>query len=282
MIAFNSLCGNAFYRFKIVEFGLARSARKNCQVLFVDSGILRQNEDRSIDKIIKLQRFGDIVAPPDIIEDRSQTISNTLEWYKKIKHFFPIRNICFVLQGKNVSDYIKCFEELNEHIPDIKFVGIGGLQHSSKNERNIRYCVGELIPFFHNNNIIMHMFGLGIKWIPFLKMYNPFSFDSSTPTRYAISGIVLDNNLKEHLLYPSVKGLGTKRIEYLYYINTHQIDNFIQDKKPVVQSHITDDMKEYKFKKFDFQSDIDYFCNYYKEGDKVTGSKIIQKTREYR
>jgi hypothetical protein len=212
----------------ICDFTIAKQVRKRCNRLFVDSGILQ--EERKLDKIIKNQRFGDVVAPPDIIDDPDQTIKNTLEWFKISKYIHPIDHMCFVLQGKIKSDYIDCYEELLNHIPNMKYIGLGGLAKSTKNDSQVKEVLS-LIPYFHKKKLKVHIFGLGTRWIKTLINYQPYSFDSSTPIRNAIDYCILDDNLNSVTVRRRYRKDDCKLIPLIAQINNYQVVKYIKDFK---------------------------------------------------
>jgi hypothetical protein len=205
----------------ICEFSKANQVRKNTDCLFVDSGILAENRD--IERIVRFQKIGDIVSPPDELEDVDTTLSNTLEWYEKSKNIHTIDKMCFVLQGKRKEDYLKCLEEMRNTIEGIEYVGLGGL--ICKPDLKIKDTL-TLLPRLHEEGLKVHIFGLGVRWLDALLEYNPFSFDSSTPIRDAISFYVYDNNFTKTCL--SKSGVACSKLRTMIgQVNNYQVKNYI-------------------------------------------------------
>jgi len=233
MIYFSSYIGKLSYPYMICDYRKSFQIRKFCTCLFVDSGIFIK--DRNIKKIVKYQKIGDVVSPPDIVEDKEQTIKNTLEWYNYSKYTHDVKDMCIVLQGINKKDYIDCFNSLKEHIPDLCFIGIGGLLHSTKNKVMVKEILS-LIPYFKKLKLKIHIFGLGLPWIRELLQYEPYSFDCSTIVRTAVDGFVLNQNLKPVLV--NNNNVSSKFRQDLAGINNYQVNHFIKNYKEKKQQNL--------------------------------------------
>lgn len=220
---FSSRMGHMRASHMICEYTKAKTYRPMAGVLFVDSGILRSSRD--IDKMIEYQKVGDVVSSPDVMEDVGTTVSNTLKWYPKIKQYFSIDKICFVLQGENVKGYLRCLRQIRNVIPEIEYVGLGGL--IVKSDVMIKEVL-TLIPELKAENYRVHIFGLGTRWLRLLSHYDPYSFDSSTPMRDALSYCVYNDDLKRTSLVKHDIVGGTKLRELIGEINNEQIRLFMK------------------------------------------------------
>jgi len=168
--------------------------RDSVETLFIDSGIF-EGEFRDEAKLIDVQNeFADVASPPDYWNDIEGTVRAAVYWTGRIS--LENEQRCYPLQGDNPEDYIRCLERLREEGISPVYVGLGGLIRRPRKEINgiLNYC----IPILHEQNIRVHIFGLGATWAHVLKALQPHSWDSSTAIRYAIDNILFDDTLKHH------------------------------------------------------------------------------------
>jgi len=197
--------------------------RETTETLFVDSGIF-EGEFRDESKLIDIQnKYADIASPPDYWNDIDGTVRAAVYWTSRIT--LPNEQRCYPLQGNNPSDYMTCLDRLIEEGISPVYVGLGGLIRRPRNEINaiLNYC----LPKLNARNIRVHIFGLGATWAHVLKKLNPYSWDSSTPVRYAIDNILLDDTLNHHLFKIPWRGSFQKAL--LAQWNNSKIDWYMNN-----------------------------------------------------
>jgi len=184
---------NTFKR-QIFSYSAVSKRALSCEVAFIDSGIFKEN--REIEDIASVQkRYGDVISSVDVMEDVDETVDNTLKW-EDMTEGVPKEKKVYVLQGRDERDYMNCLRELEGSV-DMEYVGLGGLiKKSDEKVKKLLSLVPELKGFGYD----VHVFGIGIRFIPSIKKVSPTSWDTSSPVRDAIDGDIYTFNLKKRNL----------------------------------------------------------------------------------
>ena len=149
--------------------------------MFLDSGAM-QNEELRPQKVLELQsKFKpDFVCHMDVMRNTKDTILNAIKTRELESSYNP--KVYYVLQGKDVADYVKCFIKLKEL--KITRFAIGGLVGRGDKERihiieEIRKRITE------DPQTELHVLGANSMRLLFKVKNYINSFDSSAPIRAA-------------------------------------------------------------------------------------------------
>lgn len=206
----------------IIAYDGAKQARKIAGTLFVDSGIFKT--DRTLKKILHGQKYGDIIAAPDVSGNVDKTVENTIEWYRYAEMTHEIDQMCFPLQGNTFDEYMDCYRRIAKEIKGIEYVGIGGL--TPKGDVRVKELLPLVNKFQQELKIKVHLFGLGYKWLPYVAEYKPYSMDSSKAIMDALNCVIRNERLQCLQVAPS-HGETQEIRSLLYQINVYQLRRYL-------------------------------------------------------
>jgi len=107
-------------------------------IKFVDSGIFQAKRDITYEELFEIYEYlnADYGIIIDFLKDRNQTVESAKEAikiYKKGNYKFKLVGVA---QGKNIQDYLKCYQDLKNL--GYKYIAIGGLLKRNGNSNYIR------------------------------------------------------------------------------------------------------------------------------------------------
>ena len=138
-------------------------------IKFVDSGIFQAKRDISYEELFETYEYlkADYGIIIDFLKDREKTIESAREAIKVYEDSNYSFKLVGVIQGEDLKDYLKCYEELKNL--GYKYIAIGGLLKRNGNSNYIKLsCEIFLIELLENINK-----NFNPDWIFTLGIYNP-------------------------------------------------------------------------------------------------------------